>query len=63
MIDLIRVYLFCSFNQNFYFFTSDFSEIQNNDRKYFSKNYFPKVMKENLTQIRPTQTNRASVTH
>ena len=41
----------------FYLFTSDFSESQNNKKKYVQK-HFSKKMKENLTQIRPTKTNR-----
>jgi hypothetical protein len=32
-------------------------------KKYFSKNYFPKELNGNLTQIKPTKTNRSSVEH
>jgi hypothetical protein len=39
-------------------FTSDFYETQNNEKKYFSKE-----LKGNLTQIKPTKTNRSSVEH
>jgi hypothetical protein len=56
MILLILVYLFCGFNPKFYFSTSDY-------KKKILKTYFPTKLKDNLTQIMPTNTNRASIEH
>jgi hypothetical protein len=54
---------FCSLYTTNNFFTSNFYETQNNKKKNFSKNYFSKKLNGNLTQIKPTKTNRSSVEH
>jgi hypothetical protein len=56
--DFFDISFFCSLYTKNNFFTSDFYETQNNE-----KNYSPKELNGNLTQIKPTNTNRSSVEH